>query len=637
MSRRSLTETIRSAVAALRGALSELEADSGTEWELVDSPRGLVVENSGVEPGRPSASSALPLQGAPFIPEPAGLSLVSSQPRDGDPLPNEALFLVSSLHREDRVARATRAWQAGLQAGAILRGERNYPNSTPFLAVRNRVYVCLLCRGDRTVRYFTSFGRFKLHVGALERTDTVCHGFPTEGECRVYVRAAGGRFPRQLRMELITEFLAAPADAGCLVLEAPALSSRPMVFVPLLRRTDGILAAVPIGALADAMVDAGQTGGLDLTVGPSCQVSAGLAEEDDEGALQPTGKVSGFLGGGRPAPFQVRPSHLSFRGHSFSKWLASLDARPLGRSGCCQGVGRLPDRREDGILLCCRRAGCGDCRSTGAGAKTEGAGKSKASHQCATGRAVGFHAGTPACACPAPASDVPLPHRAAFPIGLAPHTQNPLGSLRGLVGPPPKVRAPVLQHPPPPLVAQDAPQEELGQDPITGDCRDELLCRRNAETEPGLGHIGVAFGSSGRRRRVFVGAGFRFPGSFLLQVSQQALRRLAPADQVPQTREDLLHRRPLFTAYAERFGGFGGQRSLGIVFWLLANIADTMLSGDHVGAEELLALSLIWSKQLRTTAPGTLASCCRCRRIRRISCSSIDLRVRIPACAPSGG
>ena len=69
----------------------------------------------------------------------------------------------------------------------------------------------------------------------------------------------------------------------------------------------------------------------------------------------------------------------------------------------------------------------------------------------------------------APASDVPLPHRAAFPIGLAPHTQNPLGSLRGLVGPPPKVRAPVLQHPPPPLVAQDAPQEELGQDPITGE------------------------------------------------------------------------------------------------------------------------------------------------------------------------
>ena len=44
-------------------------------------------------------------------------------------------------------------------------------------------------------RFFTSFGRFKLYVGSLERSDTVCHGFPTEGESRVYARAAGARFP----------------------------------------------------------------------------------------------------------------------------------------------------------------------------------------------------------------------------------------------------------------------------------------------------------------------------------------------------------------------------------------------------------------------------------------------------------
>ena len=169
-----------------------------------------------------------------------------------------------------------------------------------------------------------------------------------------------------------------------------------------------------------------------------------------------------------------------------------------------------------------------------------------------------------------------------------------------------------------------------------------LVSHLVAQADAGESSLGPASGSllgtrgAAKRERLQEQLAAR-SGSFLLQVSQQALRRLAPADQVPQTREDLLHRRPLFTAYAERFGGFGGQRSLGIVFWLLANIADTMLSGDHVGAEELLALSLIGSKQLRTTAPGTLASCCRCRRIRRISCSSIDLRVRIPACAPSGG
>ena len=39
-------------------------------------------------------------------------------------------------------------------------------------------------------------------------------------------------------------------------------------------------------------------------------------------------------------------------------------------------------------------------------------------------------------------------------------------------------------------------------------------------------------------------------------------------------------RRPLFTAYAERFGGYGHQRPLDIVFWLLANIADTLVAGD---------------------------------------------------------
>ena len=36
MSRWLLTETIRSLVDALRGALAELEADSGAEWEVVE-------------------------------------------------------------------------------------------------------------------------------------------------------------------------------------------------------------------------------------------------------------------------------------------------------------------------------------------------------------------------------------------------------------------------------------------------------------------------------------------------------------------------------------------------------------------------------------------------------------------------
>ena len=65
---------------------------------------------------------------------------------------------------------------------------------TPDLSVRPRVYVVL--RNPRLGRggFYKSFGSFKLAVGRLSH-DTVCHGFPTEGECRVYCRAAGVDFP----------------------------------------------------------------------------------------------------------------------------------------------------------------------------------------------------------------------------------------------------------------------------------------------------------------------------------------------------------------------------------------------------------------------------------------------------------
>ena len=86
-------------------------------------------------------------------------------------------------------------------------------------------------------------------------------------------------------------------------------------------------------------------------------------------------------------------------------------------------------------------------------------------------------------------------------------------------------------------------------------------------------------------------------GSFLLQVSQQALRRLTPSEPLPTTKAELTARRPVFTLYAERFGGFGSQQGLGIMFWLLANILDALVSGDTVGAEEMAALALIATEQ----------------------------------------
>ena len=53
----------------------------------------------------------------------------------------------------------------------------------------------------------------------------------------------------------------------------------------------------------------------------------------------------------------------------------------------------------------------------------------------------------------------------------------------------------------------------------------------------------------------------------------------------------------MFTSYAERFGGFGSQRGLGVMFWLLAHIVDCMIAGDTTGAEEMAALALMAVEQ----------------------------------------
>ena len=75
-------------------------------------------------------------------------------------------------------------------------GEIDCVPPTPEISVRNRVYVVLRAGGDTRPRFFRTFSEFKGHTGRLS-SGTVCHGFPTEGEARTYVRAAGLDFPAQ--------------------------------------------------------------------------------------------------------------------------------------------------------------------------------------------------------------------------------------------------------------------------------------------------------------------------------------------------------------------------------------------------------------------------------------------------------
>jgi hypothetical protein len=87
-------------------------------------------------------------------------------------------------------------------------------------------------------------------------------------------------------------------------------------------------------------------------------------------------------------------------------------------------------------------------------------------------------------------------------------------------------------------------------------------------------------------------------GSFLLKVAQNAYRRLKPTEVLPPDLPSF-QGKAVFTKYLERQGGFGGaQRDLGLVMWLLANVADQMVAGDQKGAQEMLALTLVALEQV---------------------------------------
>ena len=85
-------------------------------------------------------------------------------------------------------------------------------------------------------------------------------------------------------------------------------------------------------------------------------------------------------------------------------------------------------------------------------------------------------------------------------------------------------------------------------------------------------------------------------GHFFLQVAQNAHRRLKPGEVVPK---DLgsFGAKPLFSKYLERQGGFNGQKNLGLVMWMLCQIADQALVNDFKGVQELLALMMVSLEQ----------------------------------------
>ena len=214
-------------------------------------------------------------------------------------------------------------------------------------------------------------------------------------------------------------------------------------------------------------------------------------------------------------------------------------------------------------------------------------------------------------------SPKPPPHRTIFPTGSAGPAE--LRAFAAAIGPPPKQRSPmqtpvkqalgVAPREEPILVPSDEGfQQEIGfGNPQS--IPEAFMLQSQALTtlvshlinQDSLGDISSGSSSSlstkgsAKRERLRAELAAR-SGNFFLQVSQNAFRRIKPGEEVPK---DLagFNNRSIFAKYFEKQGGFAGHRDLGLVAWLLAQVADQMVQGDSKGAEEILALTLVAIEQ----------------------------------------
>ena len=155
---------------------------------------GFVRQLTGIRRETPSVSQAAPcsswsvVSSAPSQPE-TRASIEASFPR----LPAHLRLLSSSLgNQSSRLSaeeRLERAWKAGCWAKAKLQNRVQSPNRTPVIDLGNRACAVIRGPGVHSPRILNSSAELFATVGELSGSDTICHGFPSKTEARVYIAA----------------------------------------------------------------------------------------------------------------------------------------------------------------------------------------------------------------------------------------------------------------------------------------------------------------------------------------------------------------------------------------------------------------------------------------------------------------
>lgn len=177
------------AAAFVRDLASQHSADTSSPVRPLQAPSSGASSYSLVT-GPPCSTFSLP----PYTATSRPVSENRSTIRESfPPAPRHLLDFSGELggSRISGQQRVERAWRAGCWGGAVKQGRIGTPDRSPAIELGNRFYVVLRCRGLQCPRIFNTSWAFHSAVGSLSGTDTICHGFPTELEAKIYLEAAG--------------------------------------------------------------------------------------------------------------------------------------------------------------------------------------------------------------------------------------------------------------------------------------------------------------------------------------------------------------------------------------------------------------------------------------------------------------
>ena len=584
-------------------------------------------------------------------------TLVPLPPR---PFPQTACSFALLWEQPSGNTEPQRAWTAGLEAGKVLRGEVDCVPPTPELLVKSRVYIVLCTPSSWQPRFFRNFSEFKAYTGKL-RHGTVCHGFPTEGEARVYCRAASVSIPRARlrnneRQRASVCFL---GPFGALHRESPCgrRPSRQRCSSPVCTSFAawGWLPAVPPHRVCAAKLVGIRPGGpsfrfawpLDRLGGASFGGRRGRGRRTYLGHPLGFGRRCGrhgccTYGALRPGRWDLR---CSFRPGAASQvfprwgrllaltraWLRTQQDDRLGfYSAVEEGEAGLPEEEAPEAApadpVGAKKAAAKAKRVTtnqlasqidqllsAMPRLTDQLQQLGARQQALEERVSAAPAGSTQR--PKPAHQMPF-----FPPKNLTGAGGSASAFASYFGPPPKTgpakAAAADQAPAHAAVSPEALDPEGADDAQSSSLQGALAQQGSALTLL-VNHLiaqasensgdfgGGAAGSSslsskGTARRDRLQAELaEHTGNFMLAVVQMGFRRMYPAGQQPRSLEEVRANPPpfRFQDYIERYGGYGQQRDLGLVAFMVSQIADLLISGEVEGALDSLSLLLVALEQ----------------------------------------